>query len=85
MVLPLDTSFDARRRQLAAYRAMSSEDRLRLADQLSDDVRTLTRSGIRARHSGVMSEDEVDAALARILLGAMVAAAVMARNPGSRR
>ena len=85
MGLPLDTTLDARRRQLDAYRAMSSEDRLRLADQMSDDVRALTRAGIRARHAGDVSEDEVDAALARILLGATVAAAVMARDPGSRR
>lgn len=85
MGLPRDTTLDARRRQLDAYRAMSSEDRLRLADQMSDEVRDLTRAGIRAHHAGDLSEEEVDAALARILLGPMVAAAYTARDPDSRR
>lgn len=82
---PIDTSVDARRRQLDAYRAMSAEDRLRLADQMSDDVRSLARSGIRARHPGDASEDDVDAALARILLGADVADAIEGRDPAGRR
>ena len=64
---------------------MRPEERLRLADEMSDEVRSLARSGIRARHVGDASEDEVEAALARILLGADVAAAVRARHPAGRR
>lgn len=73
-----DTSDDARRRQLEAYRAMAPEERLRLAAMMSDDVRSLARSGIRARHAGPMDDRAVEAELARVLLGTELAAAVAA-------
>jgi hypothetical protein len=79
MSRPLDTSADARARQLEAYRAMRPAERLRLADQMSDEVKALARSGIRARHDDA-SEDEVEDALARILLGADLAATAHARR-----
>lgn len=85
MSRPLDTSVDARRRQLDAYRSMSPDERLRLADQMSADARSLTRSGIRARHGGDSAEDEVNAELARILLGGDLAAAVAAGRRTRRR
>ena len=84
MSRPIDTSVDARARQLEAYRTMSPQDRLRLADQMSDEVRALARSGIRARHGSEASEEEVEAELARILLGGEDAAAVRARHPAAR-
>ena len=61
-----DTSVDARRRQLDAYRSIAPADRLRLAAELSADVRALTESGIRQRHPD-WSSDERAAELARIL------------------
>lgn len=82
---PLDTSIEARARQLEAYRAMRPADRLHLADQMSDDVRSLALSGIRARLVGDASDEDVEAALARILLGADVAAGLRARHPAGRR
>jgi hypothetical protein len=85
MARPIDTSVEAHARQLEAYRAMRPEDRLRLADEMSDAIRSLARSGIRARHAGDASEEEVEDALTRILLGADVAAAVRARHPAARR
>jgi hypothetical protein len=81
----MDTSVEAHARQLEAYRAMTPEDRLRLADQMSDAVRSLARSGIRARHAGSTSDEEVEDALARILLGTDLAAAVRARHRAGRR
>jgi hypothetical protein len=81
---PIDTSVEARARQLEAYRAMRPEDRLRLADQMSSEVRSLARSGIRARHRGNPTEGEVEAELARILLDADDAAAARARHPSAR-
>ncbi len=81
---PIDTSVEARARQLEAYRVMRPEDRLRLADQMSDEVRSLARSGIRARHPGNPTEAEVEAELARIFLGADDAAVVTARHPSAR-
>jgi hypothetical protein len=82
---PIDTSMEAHGRQLEAYRAMRPADRLRLADQMSAEVRALTRSGIRERLVGDASEEDVDAALARILLEADVAAALRARHPAGQR
>jgi hypothetical protein len=81
----MDTSIEARARQLEAYRAMRPADRLRLADQMSDEVRSLARSGIRARLAGDASDEDVEAALARMLLGTDVAAALRARHPAGRR
>jgi hypothetical protein len=82
---PIDTSADAHARQLEAYRAMRPEERLRLADQMSAEVLALARSGIRARDAGNASEEDVEAALARILLGTDVAAALRARHSAGRR
>jgi hypothetical protein len=48
---PVDTSFDARERQLAAYRSMAPEARLRLAADMSADVLSLAKAGARARAS----------------------------------
>ena len=45
----VDTSLAARRRQIAAYRAMTPEKRLRLADEMSAEVRALADAGGRAR------------------------------------
>jgi hypothetical protein len=47
----LDTSLEARERQLAAYRLTAPEMRLRLAAEMSADVRALTAAGIRGRAS----------------------------------
>ena len=80
-----DTSIDARRRQLEAYRAMTPARRLHLAATMSEDVRTLARAGIRARHGGDMTDESVNAVLARIILGDELAAAVAAAQTNRRR
>ena len=82
---PIDTSAEARERQLEAYRAMTPQDRMRLADEMSTEVRSLARSGIRARHRDLASDEDVEAELARILLGPELADAVDAPDPASRR
>lgn len=74
---PIDTSNDAREHQLEAYRAMAPEDRLRIAGRMSAEVRSLARSGVRARHPEA-AEAEIDADLVRILLGPELAAAIQA-------
>jgi len=47
---------------------MAPQDRLRLAATMSAEIRSLARSGIRARHPEY-AIDEVEAALVEILLG----------------
>ena len=54
---PVDTSFEARERQLAAYRAMAPEKRLRLAAEMSADIRSLTKAGTLARASSPASRE----------------------------
>jgi hypothetical protein len=63
---PLDTSVDAYHRQMDAYRSMTPAERLRLAAEMSADIRALAEAGIRRRHPD-WSADESAAELARIL------------------
>jgi hypothetical protein len=65
---PADTTPEAHAVQIAIYRRIGPEGRLALALRMSDDVRAITRSGIRMRHPEY-SEDQVDQALRRLLLG----------------
>jgi hypothetical protein len=82
---PIDTSSEARERQLEMYRAMRPEERVRLADQMSEEVKALARAGIRAR-LGDVSEAAVDEELTRILLGDDIADTVRRRRqPAGRR
>ncbi len=82
---PLDTSIDGRERQLELYRAMTAEDRVRLADQMSTEVRELARAGIRARMPDGATVAEVEAELVRTLVGPNAGAGAQARRaPASR-
>lgn len=85
MVRPIDTSIEARGRQVEAYRAMHPSERLRLADEMTAEVRELARSGIRARLGTDASDAAIESELARILHGADVAAALGGRSPAGRR
>jgi hypothetical protein len=51
-VRPADTSPEARRVQVEAWRRMTGEERLLLAFQLSEDVRRIAEAG-RARREAV--------------------------------
>lgn len=74
MSRPLDTSVDADRRVVAALRALAPAERLRLADEMSAEVRALAEAGIR-RRTPHLTSTEVEMALAEILLGHDLAAA----------
>lgn len=63
---PLDTSIDARQRQLDIYRSMTPGERLTIAMSMSDEVRAIAASGIRARHPD-WSPAQCDAELREIL------------------
>ncbi len=49
------------------HRAMTPDDRIRLADEMSTDVRELARAGIRARMPEGATAAEIDAELVRML------------------
>jgi hypothetical protein len=67
-VIPRDTTPDAAAMQRAVLRRMSGDQRVRLAAQMSEDAREISRSGIRARHPEY-SAIEVEQALRRLMLG----------------
>lgn len=69
---PHDTSEEAWAVQMGLLRGAGPEARLRMALQMSDDVREITRCGIRSRHPK-WSEDDVDAELVRIVHGKALA------------
>jgi hypothetical protein len=75
MNVPKDTSADAWARQIAGIRAMTPQERLQLAASMSDDLRALTRDGIRSRHAA-WSPTEIEAALEDVLLGVSLARTV---------
>jgi hypothetical protein len=66
--LPADTTPEAARVQLEAYRRMSSARRLELAFQMSDALRRMVVEGVRQRHAEY-SADQVRLAVARLSLG----------------
>lgn len=68
MVVPNDTSKQAARAQVEAWRSMGGEDRLRQAMALSDAVRRVSASGVRRRHPNY-SEHQVHLAVIRLVLG----------------
>lgn len=84
MARPADTSADAYRRQIIALRSMSPADRLRLADVMSTEVRSLAESGIRNRHPD-WTPEELAGELARILIGSEAARATRRGRPGIDR
>ena len=63
-----DTSPEARKRQRDAFGRLTPEERLRAAAEMSEEVRDLAVAGIRRHRPGLL-EQEVQAALVRLLLG----------------
>lgn len=84
MSRPVDTSRDAHTRQLDAFRAMTPEARLHVAESMSAEIRALARSGIQSRHPEY-APAEVEAALGEVLLGLPLAAEARSRRPIARR
>lgn len=77
---PLDTAADADRRQFEAFRAMTPGQRLRIADEMSSEVRRLAEAGFYRAHPG-LREDERDDAVAELLLGPQLASAARQGRP----
>jgi hypothetical protein len=65
---PLDTDNASFQTQLAVYRRMPASDRVALAIRMSEEARSITADGIRARHPEY-DRDQVRLALLRLILG----------------
>jgi hypothetical protein len=83
-VLTTDTSAEAEAVQVRAWRAMSPSDILRLVDDLSSTVRTLSLAGLRQRYPDA-SQPELMARLAEITLGPELARRVYPTQQTSDR
>ncbi len=68
VMIPMDTTAEAHAVQLQILRSRTGAQRLRMAFQLSEDVRAISRAGIRSRHPDY-SEQELTWALNRLMLG----------------
>lgn len=77
MAAPHDTDPAAWALYLSAIRALRPEERIRLAVSMSDELRELTRAGIRSRHPD-WTDDAVARSLAEIMLGRELADALRA-------
>lgn len=66
--LPFDTSPDAQAVQDRRYRELGAAERVAVVFRLNAAARAMTAAGIRARHPEY-TDDHVQLALARILLG----------------
>ena len=55
--IPLDTTDEARRRQVEAWIALGPEGRVRLAAAMSDEVRRIAAEGREAREAGSQGPD----------------------------
>jgi hypothetical protein len=67
-VRPLDTDPAAHDAQVQAYRRMGPEARVRIAAEMSEDVRRIALEGIHARHPEY-DDERARRALFRLLLG----------------
>lgn len=66
--IPYDTDPSAFQAQLDFYRRIGPEARVRLAFQMSEQAREISKAGIRMRHPEY-TEDQLQHALFRLLLG----------------
>lgn len=75
-----DTRAEARAVQIERLRRRTDDERLRMAIQLSEEVRELSRCGIRARHADYTPE-QVEWALRRLVHGDALFRAAWPRAP----
>ena len=75
-----DTAPEARRRQLAIYRAMPPEQKVEIAFAMSEEARQLSIDGIRARKPH-LDDEGVRRELLRLLHGRSMADVILAANP----
>lgn len=77
---PGDTSVEAAKAQLEAWRRLGPEGRVELAAGLSDEIRQVALAGIRERHPNY-SADQAFRALLRLVWGDVLVLAVWRGEP----
>ncbi len=66
--MPSDTSIEAARRQFEILRRMDAETRLKMAFELSDNIRSIVEAGVRLRYPQY-DEQKVDRQVMRLMIG----------------
>ncbi len=66
--IPMDTTIEAARKQYEIFRRLSPEVRLKMAFQMSDDLRNIVKSGVKLRHPNY-NEQQVNTEVIRLMIG----------------
>jgi hypothetical protein len=66
--IPVDTSIEAARKQFEILRRLDAETRLKMAFELSDNLRSIVEAGVRLRHPQY-GEQKVNRQVMRLMIG----------------
>ena len=67
-MIPADTTIEAIRKQIEVLRRMGPEARLKMAFELSDNLRNIVEAGVRERHSDY-DEQQIRQEVLRLMIG----------------
>jgi len=66
--IPADTTIDAARKQFEILRRLDAETRLKMAFELSDNLRSIVEAGVRLRHPQY-DEQQINRQVIRLMIG----------------
>jgi len=66
--IPADTTIEAARKQFEILRRLDDETRLKMAFELSDNLRSIVEAGVRLRHPEY-DEQQINRQVIRLMIG----------------
>lgn len=66
--IPADTTIEAARKQFEILRRLDAETRLKMAFELSDNLRSIVEAGVRLRH-GDWDEQKINRQVVYLMIG----------------
>jgi len=66
--IPADTTIEAAKKQFEILRRLDAQTRVKMAFELSDNLRSIVEAGVRFRH-GDYNEQEIKQQVIRLMLG----------------
>jgi hypothetical protein len=66
--IPSDTTIEAARKQFEILRRLDAETRLKMAFELSDNLRSIVEAGVRLRHPRY-DEQQINRQVIRLMIG----------------
>ena len=67
-MIPADTTIEAVRKQIEILRRMGPEARLKMAFELSDNLRSIVEAGVRGRHKNY-NEQQIKREVLHLMIG----------------